>query len=78
MGLTQGYHTMHAFLSITISHHTNARKIILHNDRFDLPFSIKGDEHDCRASKHGHIPAIYPKAEDYFPGAAEFNKVMAS
>ena len=65
-------------LSIIISRHTNARKIILVNDRYDLPFSIKDDEHDRRASKHGHIPAVYPKPEDNFPGAAEFNKVMTS
>ena len=53
-------------------------EIILVNDRYDLSFSIKDDEHERRASKHCHIPAIYPKPEDYFPGAADFNKVMAS
>ena len=44
------------------------------NDRYDLPFSIKYDEHEHRASKHGTIPAAYPKPEDNFRG--EFNKVM--
>ena len=39
---------------------------------------MKDDEHDSRASKQAHIPTIHPKPEDYFPGAAEFNKVMAS
>ena len=65
-------------LSIIISRHTNARKIFLVNDRYNLPFSMKDDEHDSCASKQAHIPTIHPKPEHYFPGAAEFNKVMAS
>ena len=39
---------------------------------------MKDDEHDSRASKQAHIPTIHPKPEYFFPGAAEFNKVMAS
>ncbi|KAL8603169.1 hypothetical protein ACOMHN_032615 [Nucella lapillus] len=37
---------------------------------------IKDDEHDRRAAKHGHIPNVFPKPEDTFPGAAEFNQLM--
>ena len=39
---------------------------------------MKDDEYDSHASKQAHIPTIHPKPEDYLPGAAEFNKVMAS
>ena len=46
--------------------HTNARRIILIDYRHDLPFSIKDDEHDHRASKQGHIQAIYPKPKPFF------------
>ncbi|KAJ8359919.1 hypothetical protein SKAU_G00164440 [Synaphobranchus kaupii] len=52
--------------------------IILVNDRYDLPFSIKDDEHDRRAAKHPHIPNVFPKPEDRFPGAAEFNELMVN
>ena len=53
-------------LSILISRHTNARRIILINSRHDLPFSMKDNEHDHRASKQGHIQAIYPKPKPFF------------
>ena len=75
----RGNDSLDKILSIIISRHTNARKIILVNDRYDLPFSMKDDEHDRRASKQGHIPAIYPKPKlFFFPGIAEFNRVMVS
>ena len=60
--------------AIIFSRHAAASQIILVNDKYDLPFSIKDDEHDRRAAKHQHIPNVYPKPEDRFPGAAEFNK----
>ena len=62
---------------IIFSRHSNAHRIILVNDRYDLPYSIKDDEHDRRAAKHTHIPNVYPRPEDKFPAAAEFNKIMA-
>ncbi|KAJ8380935.1 hypothetical protein SKAU_G00017130 [Synaphobranchus kaupii] len=64
--------------AIILSRHANAVLIILVNDRYDLPFSIKDDEHDRRAAKHPHIPNVFPKPEDRFPGAAEFNKLMVN
>ena len=64
--------------AIILSRHAGAHSIILVNDKYDLPFSIKDDEHDRRAAKHPHIPNVYPKPEDTFPGAAEFNKLMAN
>ena len=48
------------------------------NDKYDLPFSIKDDEHDRRTLKHTHIPNVFPKPKDLFPGAAEFNKLMVN
>jgi len=31
-----------------------------------------------RAATHSHVPNVFPKPEDAFPGVAEFNKIMAS
>ncbi|KAL8563613.1 hypothetical protein ACOMHN_024714 [Nucella lapillus] len=68
---------LHNICAIIFSRHANASPyIILINDKYDLPFSIKDDEHDRRAAKHGHIPNVFPKPEDTFPGAAEFNQFM--
>ncbi|KAL8573120.1 hypothetical protein ACOMHN_027380 [Nucella lapillus] len=68
---------LHKICAIIFSRHANASPyIILINDKYDLPFSIKDDEHDRRAAKHGHIPNVFPKPEDTFPGAAEFNQFM--
>ena len=64
--------------AIILSRHTDARLTILINDKYNLPFSIKDDEHDRRAAKHAHIPNVFPKPEDIFPGAAEFNKLMVN
>jgi len=30
------------------------------------------------AARHSHIPNVSPRPEDNFPGAVEFNKIMAS
>ena len=59
-----------------LSRHADASLIILVNDRYDLPFSIKDDERDRRAAKWSNIPNIIPKSEDLFPRAAEFNHIM--
>ncbi|KAL8565961.1 hypothetical protein ACOMHN_054946 [Nucella lapillus] len=68
---------LHKICAIIFSRHANASPyIILINDKYDLPFSIKDDEHDRRAAKHGHIPNVFPKPKDTFPGAAEFNQFM--
>jgi len=64
--------------NIVISRHADARLIILVNDRYDLQFSIKDDEHERRAAKHQHIPNVSPKPEDIFPGSVEFNKLMVN
>ncbi|MES9880814.1 MAG: hypothetical protein ABW185_08030 [Sedimenticola sp.] len=64
--------------NIILSRHADARRIILVNDKYDLPFSIKDDEHDRRAAKHTHVPNVFPQPKDTFPGAAEFNKLMVN
>ena len=61
-----------------MSRHSDARLIILVNDTYDRPFSIKDDEHDRRAARHSHIPNVFPKPKDEFPRAVEFNKLMAN
>ena len=62
--------------TLIFSRHAGARLIVLLNDKYSLPFSIKDDEHDRRAAKHPHIPNVFPKPENTFPAAAEFNKLM--
>ena len=62
--------------AIVLSRHQLAHLIILLNDRYDIHYSIKDDEHDRRAAKCSHIPNVYPKVDDPFPSAADFNKFM--
>ena len=62
--------------AIIYSRHANACLIILVNDKYDLLFSIKDDEHNCRAVKYPHVPNVFPKPEDIFPKAYEFNEFM--
>jgi len=64
--------------AIVISRHVDAPLVVLVNDTYDRPFSIKDDEHDRRAARHSHIPNVFPKPKDNFLGALEFNKIMAS
>ena len=64
--------------TIILSRHSDARLVILINDLYNLPFSIKDDEHDRRAAKHAKIPNVFPKGEDVFPAADEFNKIMVN
>ena len=61
----------------SLTRHRDARLIILVNDRYDLPFTIKDDEHERRAAKH-QIPNVFPKSDDILPATAEFNKVMVN
>ena len=63
---------------IIFSRHRDARLIILVNDRYDLPLTIKDDERQRRAAKHHLIPNVFPKPDDFFPATAEFNKVMVN
>ena len=65
-------------LVIIISRHADAHIIILVNDRYDIPYSIKDDERDRRAAKYPHIANVFPKPDDKFPTAVEFNKVMVN
>lgn len=69
---------LHKICAIIFSRHANAYHIILISDKYDLPFSIKDDEHDRRAAKHPHVPNVFPKPEDRFPGAAEFTELMVN
>ena len=65
-------------LVIITSRHAYAHIIILVNDRYDIPYSIKDDECDRRAAKYPHITNVFPRPDDKFPTAVEFNKVMAN
>lgn len=64
--------------AIILSRHADAHLIILINDKYDLPFSIKDDEHDRRVAKYQHLPNIFPQPDDMFPGASEFNNLMVN
>ena len=63
---------------IKLSRHVDARLIIIVNDKYDIPFSIKDNERDRRAAKYQQIPKVFPKPVDPFPSAAEFNKLMVN
>ena len=69
---------MEKICCIIFSRHRDARLIILVNDRYDLPLTIKDDEHERRAAKHLHIPNVFPKPDNIFPATDEFNKVMVN
>lgn len=63
---------------IIFARHIDSSLIILINDKYNIPYSIKDDEHERRAAKHLHIPNVFPKPGDIFPGAAEFNRLMVN
>ena len=69
---------MDKICSITLSPHVDARLIILVNDKYDIPFSIKNDEPDRRAAKYQQIPNVSQEPSDPFPSAVEFNKLMVN
>ena len=69
---------MEKICCIIFSRHRDAHLIILVNDRYDLPFTIKDDEHQRRAAKHHHIRNVFPKPDDIFPATAELNKVIVN
>ena len=56
-------------LVIITSRHADAYIIILVNDRYDIPYSIKDDERDRRAAKYPHIANVFPKPDDNFPNS---------
>lgn len=59
-------------------HFTSCRRLIkLVNDKYDLQFSIKDEEHERRAAKYPQTLNVFPKEDNIFQGAAEFNKIMA-
>ena len=62
--------------SMVMARHSTAKLIILVNDKYDLEYSIKADEHQRRAAKYQKIPNVFPKPEDEFPGGTDFNKLM--
>ena len=47
------------------------------NDRYDLPYSIKDDEQDRRSQKHREVGNVFPKPDDKFPKAVEFNRFLS-
>ena len=63
---------------IVFSHHHDTCLLILVNDRYDLPFSLKDDERGRMASQHLYIQNIYPRPGDVFPGPSEVNSAMAN
>ena len=65
------------FVIIT-SRHADSHIIILVNDRYDIPFNIKDDEHDQRAAEYPYIANVFPKLDYIFPTTVEFNKVMVN
>ena len=62
-GVTSDYQDK--ICSIIFSCHAGARLIILVNDKYDLLFSIKDDEHDVK-QQHIHIqyPVVSPSPTD--------------
>ena len=64
--------------SLVHSRHQDADKIFLVNDRYDIQYSIKDDERDRRSAKHPDAGNKFPKPDDKFPGATEFNIFMSN
>ena len=65
------------FIIIT-SRHADSHIIIFVNDRYDIPFSIKDDEHDRRAAEYPYIANVFPNLDYIFPTAVKLNKVMVN
>ena len=61
--------------SMVYSRHSNATKIILVNDNYEVS-SIKDDEHERRAANHINLPNVYPKENDKFPSPSQFKRIM--
>ena len=60
-----------------ISRHPDAIKLILVNDPYDLPFSLKDGEHD-RKMYDRSVPRDFPKLKDRFPSASYNSKIFSS
>ena len=65
-------------INLVISRHQLATKIIMVNDPYNLPYSLKDDERDRRKHGHSAIPRVFPKLKDKFPSASEFNTFLCS
>ena len=56
--------------------HSGAELIIIINDPYKLPFSIKDDEHNRRLEGHTGAGNVFPKPHDKFPAPSEFNSFL--
>ena len=65
-------------INLVISRHQLATKIIMVNDPYNLPYSIKDDERDRRKQGTSAIPRVFPKLKDKFPSVSEFNTFLRS
>ena len=63
-------------INLITSRHPDAIKLILVNDPYDLPFSLKDDEHDRRSHGKSITPRVFPKLIDRFPSASEFKIIL--
>lgn len=64
--------------SILEARHSHANFVVLVNDRYDLSFCIKDDEHDRRAAKCPKAHNQYPRPQERFPSASEFSGFMVN
>ena len=62
-------------INLVISRHQLATKIIMVNDHYNLPYSIKDNERDRRKQDNLAIPSVFPKLKDKFPSVSEFNTI---
>ena len=60
-------HDLEKISAIILSRHSNASRIILVNDGYDLINSIKDDEHDRRAEKYPNAPNVFSKTRTDLP-----------
>ena len=65
-------------INLVFSRHQLATKIIMVNDPYKLPYSIKDDERDRLKQGNSNIPRVFPKLKDKFPSVSEFNTFLCS
>ena len=65
-------------INVAISRHLQATKIIMVNDPYNLPYSIKDDERERRKQGCSTIPRVFPKLKDRFLSYTEFNTFLKS
>ena len=63
-------------ISLMLSRHANAERIICVNDNYSQTSSIKDSERMLRQSKK-QVPNVYMKAEHQFPNAMDFNEILS-